>query len=100
MVDLAGLVVLGVLAADDFGGELEVADLDQSEVDGEDQAGDHQPRHDPRERGTGDGHLGEDEVLQRGGDRIEEVVDRLFDAGECPALGPFCVLSEYGGRVC
>lgn len=65
-------------APEDLQGEFESAYLDETEVEGEDQTGENEPRHDPWEAGPEDRHFREDEIAESGGHRIEERVDVLL----------------------
>jgi hypothetical protein len=76
--DLPRIVGLAVLAPEDLQGEFESAYLDETEVEGEDQTGEDEPRHDPGEAGPEDRHFREDEIAESGGHRIEERVDVLL----------------------
>ena len=46
---------------------------------GEDQAGDHEPGDDERKVGVTDRDGVEDDVAERGGDRVEEITDGVVD---------------------
>jgi hypothetical protein len=79
VVDLAGGALLVVLAAYDVDGELELAQLDEAEPAGEDDAGHDEPGDDQGKLGAGDRHGVGDDLAEPGGYGLEESADCLVD---------------------
>src|SRR5690606_31550799 len=75
VVDLAVRPLLVVLAAYHRDREAELAELQEAEPEGEDEARDGEPGDDQRKVGARDGHRVEDDFSQPGGDGFEESAD-------------------------
>ncbi len=86
MTHLAGLVPVGVPAADDVEGQPQSRELREPEVHGECQRGQNQPRDDPGQFGPEHRNRREHDFRGEPADRFERTVGRFFDARRARCL--------------
>ena len=78
---LTGVVGIEIIAAHQFNGVTEAAELDKSEIEREDRGGDDQPADDQRKLRPENGNGVEDRRNDRVDDGANEIADGLVDAG-------------------